>query len=794
MAMLKTLNRKIIGDWKTHWKRFFAAWIVVTMGVAFYGAFYPAGKSLLTSIYATYDQLAYMDFQVSVERAPAEIVKQIRDIEGVTAADGRIVVESGIQLDPVQASLTSLRLISVPDTGAATVNLNDIPAGRSIQAVNEILLLKRFADYHHIQPGDAVTLWINGQPHRLKVAGLAFNPEYLVAGRSREAPFPAPSAFGVAWIGEAALAELVGMQGQVNSVVVRLDGESETVSPALRARVRSELETIFKDYSSLIILEREQTASGGVIQANAQGNFQTMAMFSAMFLIAALSITAILLGRLIESERQRIGTLRALGVTRRELVMHYLSFGLLIGIIGGAMGSVLGYFISFVTITPFVDAIAGGYLPGYVNTPQIPFILLGFGIAVAATTLAGAYPAWRESGTPPGIALRPPMPHTPNVLSQASLQFLPISLRQTFRNILRTPGRSAATAVGIMIGTVMVFASLSLLDSMNFSFGSYFDSNQYDLQVMISSLVLGDDLENQIVTADGVDSAQAALFGPITAHGSTRDLDTLAYVLNENNPFIAPTLLEGEPVFSSQDGVWIGHNLARVLDVRVGDVLTLSALGKERQAKVLGIVSQAFGSPVFIPRSLFTQWTPGGVFPVNMALVRVLDGKTTMARDALADVSGVVSVGDYRAFVQDIQDYLAFWRVNSWAFAICGIVLTLAVIVNTVSANLHEQQNDIAILRSLGVTQREIVASVLTELLVLAIVGVAFGVPIGREVGFYMAHSVDMEFYGLFALLQPVSIPLGVVAILMIVGLATVPGLKSAFKIDLGLVSKGQSV
>jgi hypothetical protein len=101
--MLKTLNRKILGDWKAHWKRFFAAWIVVTMGVAFYGAFYPAGKSLLTAIYATYDQLVYMDFQVSVERAPAEIANQIRNIKGVMAVDGRIVVESGIQLDPTQS-------------------------------------------------------------------------------------------------------------------------------------------------------------------------------------------------------------------------------------------------------------------------------------------------------------------------------------------------------------------------------------------------------------------------------------------------------------------------------------------------------------------------------------------------------------------------------------------------------------------------------------------------------------------------------------------------------------------
>lgn len=794
MDMLKTLNRKIIGDWKAYWKRFLAAWIVVTMGVAFYGAFYPAGKSLLTSVYDIYDQLAYMDFQVSVDRAPAEIVKQIREIEGVTAADSRIVVESGIQLDPAQSSLTNLRLISVPDSGAATVNLNDIPAGHSIQAADEILLLKRFADYHHIQPGDAVTLWINGQPHRFKVAGLAFNPEYLVAGRSREAPFPAPSAFGVAWIGEKALAELVGMQGQINNVVVRLAGKSETVSPDLRGQVRRKLEDIFQGYANLTILEREQTASGGVIQANVHGNFQTMAMFSGMFLIAALAITAILLGRLIESERQRIGTLRALGVTRRELVMHYLSFGLLIGLSGGVVGSVLGYFISFVTITPFVDAIAGGYLPGYVNTPQIPFILLGFGIAVAATTLAGAYPAWRESGTPPGIALRPPMPQNPNTLSRISLKFLPLSLRQTFRSILRTPGRSAATAAGIMVGTVMVFASVSLLDSMNFSFDGYFDSNQYDLRAMAGALIPGENLEEQIQAVEGVKSVQAALFGPITVRGSARNLDTLAFVLDERDPFIVLTTLDGAPAFSSPDGVWIGHNLARVLNVRVGDMLVLSALGEEKQAKVLGIVSQAFGSPVFIPLSLFTQWTPGGVFPANTALVRVSEGKLAATRDALADVPGVVSMEDYPAFVKDIQDYLAFWRINSWAFAICGALLTLAVILNTVNASLHEQQTDLAILRSLGVTRREIIASTLTEFLLLTVIGIALGVPIGREVGFAMAHSVDMEFYGLVALLRPESVPIGIAAILVIVVLATLPGLKSVFRIDLGLISKGQSV
>jgi hypothetical protein len=60
--MLKTLRRKIIGDLKAHRRQFLAVWVVVAMGTAFYGAFYPAGKSVLASFYATYDQLHYMDF------------------------------------------------------------------------------------------------------------------------------------------------------------------------------------------------------------------------------------------------------------------------------------------------------------------------------------------------------------------------------------------------------------------------------------------------------------------------------------------------------------------------------------------------------------------------------------------------------------------------------------------------------------------------------------------------------------------------------------------------------------
>ena len=73
---------------------------------------------------------------------------------------------------------------------------------------------------------------------------------------------------------------------------------------------------------------------------------------------------------------------------------HYLSFGALIGVSGGLVGSALGYLTSFIVMMPFVTTIAGGYLPGFTNQPQWGFILAGFSVVALGTTLAGAYPAW----------------------------------------------------------------------------------------------------------------------------------------------------------------------------------------------------------------------------------------------------------------------------------------------------------------------------------------------------------------------------------------------------------------
>ncbi len=797
--MLKSLRRKIAGDLRVNRGQYIAVWLVVTLGVTFYGAMYPAGVNMRSSFWNTYDDLRYLDFQVKLSEADFDAIEQARQIPGVEYAEGRLVVDTGLQLDPQSTNLTTLRLISIPEDREPDVNRSIIRDGHDIEAENEILLLESFADHHDIEIGDSLRVWIGGHTHELTVAGKVFNPEYMVPGRSPESPFPQLTTFGAAWIPYSELATITGREGEINDIVVHLEGKASEDRDKLYAQVESDLAETFAEHEGLIILDRQQVPSGSIVQALVNGNFPLMIFFSGVFLLGSTIITNILLARIISSERRRIGTMRAIGITRRELVQHYLSFGLLIGIAGGFIGSILGYLNSFWVMYAFMYNIIGTTLPGFSNVPQLPFILLGFAVAVIGSIIAGIYPAWTESATPPGVALRPAAPTTPSVISRLQLNFLPRTLRQSIRGILRVPGRSLATAFGVMAGAIMIFSAFAMWDSFNTRFDQYYDAHTFDMRVDMQTFQLdADGLQNEVSSINGVESAQATLIGGIVVlHEDKTPFETIGISMEEDNPYIDPIVLEGEEFFSRNDGVWISANLRRVLGVKLGDTITMQVPGfpNDIEAEVLGVVTYTVGSPFFVPRTLVAAEAPGGIFPANTVLVRTQVKQLDQARDNVTQqVSGVLAVSAFQDFRHDMDDYLLYFRVATIIFGSFGYILTLAVLFNTVNANLREQQSELSILRALGTRGRELAQMVFIELLLMVMLGAIVGVPLGREIGYELQRQYFTDTYGLVPTTRTISYLIVIGSIVLVVMLSAIPGLRGVQKVDLGQVSKSQSI
>ncbi len=785
------LRRDILAS---RWQ-FLAVAVVIALGVAIFIGSYGSYQNLRFSYDHTYDQLRMADLWFEVDSAPTATVKQVAAVDGVAAAEGRLVEELPIVLPEAGPERMLGRFLTMPppEAGRATVNDVKVTKGEYFSPGSsepQVLLEKSFADFHDAQPGDTLQLIVSeDKTVDLQVAGVAASPEYLWVAKSERELFTLPSTFGIIFAPYDQLSALLGRTDQINEVTLRLEDGAD------QDTVRAEVESLLKPHGLGRVIDREHQLGNRLLQLDLDG-FEALALvFPILFLsVSALAIYT-LLNRLVQTQRPHIGLMRAIGYSRGQVLAHYLVYGLVIGIIAAAAGAALGYLLSI-----GITDVYGHFLnvPFISQRLQPGIMAIGFGAGVLTALIAGAIPAWGSARTRPAEAMHPPPPTTGRrtileiiVPPLARVSYL---LRLPLRNLFRAQRRTLYTAIGVGSGVALVLVAASFLDSYDSMIKLQFDDIQkYDAWVNFTQPV-SQSVASDVADYQGVTAAEPLLEVPVTLSAGGKSHITVLRGLEPDSRLYG-TPRRGGGTASTGTGLLLTPGVSKLLSAGKGDTVTVRPLLPGTQATKLtvdNIVENPMGDVAFA-RLDIAQGLAGGPDLASAVLISFAGTPDEALQQQLLALPGTPTV----EYTQDVKDYIN--QLNQLFFVFVGIMLAFgvalgfAIIFNTITINTLERRRELATMRTIGSAVGRLGAMLTVENVLMGLLGVVVGLPLGYAISLYFASLYQTELYDMPTVIYTRTYGIAALGALFVLLLAEIPSIRFVRRLDLPAVVREMS-
>jgi putative ABC transport system permease protein len=231
-----------------------------------------------------------------------------------------------------------------------------------------------------------ITLDVNGRPSQAFIAGL-LQPADALSQRALD---------GLVIADVATAQELTGRLGKLDRIDLILPADQAT---ALTSKIQAALPAGAR-------LQPVEARSGTIAQMTAAFRVNLTAL-SLLALVVGMFLIYNTMTFSVVQRRPLFGTLRCLGVTRREVFWMVMGEALLVGLLGAGLGIGLGVLMGLGAVRMVTQTINDLFFVVTVRGVQIPpsSLIKGVVLGVAATLLTAAPPAWEAASVPPRLAL-----------------------------------------------------------------------------------------------------------------------------------------------------------------------------------------------------------------------------------------------------------------------------------------------------------------------------------------------------------------------------------------------------
>ncbi|HEX6320596.1 MAG TPA: ABC transporter permease [Burkholderiales bacterium] len=728
---MKSLNKKLLRDLWALKTQVVSIALVIACGIGgFIGSLSTHG-SLVWSRDNYYATARFAHVFATAKRAPASLAERIRAIPGVVEAETRVVRDTQLSIPGVVPPMIA-RLIGYDFEHPAGINRLTLRSGRwpAPGARGEVVVNQRFLEARELKLGDRLNVLLNGKLERLTLVGTALTPEYIYA--TRGGGMPDDEWFAVLWTDARQLAAAFNMEGAFNSVLLRVSRDT-----SMQAVIEA-LDRILEPYGSLGAVGRDDQVSHKIItqEIDQQQIFGTV--LPAIFLLVAAFILNVVLHRQVNAQRGEIAALKALGYADRWIAGHYLKFASVIVLLGVALGIALGWWLG--------NAMTGLYTDLF-HFPQFNYflpawlVLAGAGAALAAG-FAGAFAATRGIlGLRAAEALRPPAPAEFRALLLERLGYahlLTPAQRMILRNLERKPVRAATTIAGIAGSVAILISGTFWMDSLEWFIDVQFNQVQRaDVNVAFAE-PLPRNVRLELGRLPGVSEVEVSRAIPVRLRAGHRSYRTGITGLEDDATLqrvLDAELRESKP---APGGVLLTTRLADRLGVRPGDTVTAELLEGKRvkaEVRVTGTVREMAGMNAWMRLEDLNRLAREGPV-VSGAGLAVERAQEPALLERLKAMPGAAVVIVNRTLIDTFRETSArnvlFFTAVLSVFA---ATIAVGVVYNNARIQLAERAWELASLRVLGFTRREVSVLLLGELAV----EIALAIPLGFVAGFWLA-------------------------------------------------------
>lgn len=477
-----------------------------------------------------------------------------------------------------------------------------------------------------------------------------------------------------------------------------------------------------------------------------------------LYFVAAL-VTSTTMARFVDEERINSGTLKALGYSNRDIMKKFTFYGLSSSLLGTFIGVLLGHIL-----LPMI--VYNAYHDGFVfQNIELHFDLKVTIAAVLLSILSSVVPAWlaasKELNVQPANLLLPKAPAAGSKIFLELIGFIwnqmSFTHKVTARNIFRYKKRMFMTIFGVAGAVTLLFAGFSVQHSIDgISDRQFGDIIHYDMIVVENNPILDKqktELSEQLDDPAIKESAAIHFENMTKVAGKNNDTQTIKLLVphekDELTHYINLVNREsGKNLDLSDDGVIITERLAKLLNVEVGDTITLKdEENHNRKMEVSDITEMYMGHFAFTSKegyeTIFQQEYTSNAFVVNLS--NHSSSNTEKQAANFMKLDGVKSVVQNTSLINQVHTIVNSLNKIMSVLIIVAALLGVVILYNLTNINVSERMRELSTIKVLGFYNKEVTMYIYRETILLTILGIIVGFGIGEFLHQYIITVVPPD-------------------------------------------------